>query len=516
MATPVRVLIIAVLLLTSMGASHAQEQPQSKPFRLGLPYPTVHVPAQPGMDPLEYEALTDVDLTTYAEDAGADWRKKEYLIPFNDQPIFPIFSTAEERDGGRSFYAELKPNALFHDGSIATLDDVEFSLNRFPDRTIAHNNILFTKLSRNSFTLSSHRVENWIRFLNVPLKKRTKAGGGIVSAGPYIVTSVDMKKRKVRLKAFEKCVSGPPLAPEVEYTLYRNSDKMMFGFLAGEIDFMCGLNYSQEKVLGNIQGRTVMRYADASLVQLVFNTAKSPTDNVLVRKAISLLIDRHALVSRNNTLRNAIPSQIQFAMSPPVSKPYADPPAPVEAFKLLQKAGYSRTAKGWEKDGMPIRISIEIPTLHSSYISEARLITRWLNEAGLNANLSLNSGDYLHRISSDHHIKISEMHDKFEFSENSELYRPGSSSNLFRNTDSEPANMLAGAKSALLTTTSKEAIIRKVAEYYYTVPLFYPVAVCVGKGGTGYEEMFFRSPILHSTMVRTAPPGQLLGQTGHK
>jgi ABC-type transport system substrate-binding protein len=324
---------------------------------------------------------------------------------------------------------------------------------------------------------------------------------------------VDREKRKAHVKAFEKYVNGPPLAPEIEYTFYDNSEKAMFGFLAGEADFMCGLSRGQEKAIGKLPGIRVVKYASLYIYMLAFNTIKPPMDDILARKAISLLIDRQDLVSRSEYWRGgAIPTQYQFAMSPPVTTPQAGSPAPAEAFKLLKKAGYARTTKGWEKDGKPLRISMGLLSITSPYVAEARIIKRWLEEAGfyIDFETSTDSNDY-----DKYHVSFIQTYDKVDFENNSFEYEPGNSWNIFKSTDPAPAILLAGAKSSSITISAKEAVIRKIADYYYSVPLFYSIEYCVGRGSAKYDDVFFRSPMLFSAINRLIPPGPLRDQAGH-
>ncbi|MBF0635507.1 MAG: hypothetical protein HQK85_12720, partial [Nitrospinae bacterium] len=233
MATPVRIIITAAILIATMGISHAQDKPKSKVLRIGFPFPYFIENSLPDEEPLAYHFLTELPLGTYSEDVETDLWTKGKPLYFHRQRTFPAFSIAQERNGGKTFFAELKPNVFFHDGSIATLDDVEFSLSRHPERSPATQRIKFTKLSSHSFTLTSNRPEYWMRILDVPLKKLVGAvEGKSISAGPYIITSVDRQKRKVFIKVFEKYINGPSLVPEIEYTFYKNSEMAMFGFLA--------------------------------------------------------------------------------------------------------------------------------------------------------------------------------------------------------------------------------------------------------------------------------------------
>lgn len=518
MAIPVRIIVAVALLLASMGMSHAHEQPRAKALRIGLPYPSFISNPLPDEEPLAFEFLADLVLGTYSEDVGADWRAKGEPLYLNHQRVFPAFSTAQELDGGKTFFAELKQNVFFHDGSIATVDDVEFSLKRDLKRDPSIRRVKFAKLSHSSFTLSSDRPENWMKVLDAPLKKQARTGEKSVSAGPYVIMDVDRKKRRVSLKAFEKYVNGPPRATEVEYTFYNNSEAAMFGLLDGETDFMCGLRLRQKKMIVGYSDRKVVRYASHDNFMLMFNTAKPPMDDILVRKAISLFLDRQGLVSASESLQGAaIPTQYQFAMSSPVTKPHADPPDPDGASKLLEKAGYIRTVKGWEKDGKPLKLYMLLAEHRTAYIPEARIISKGLNEAGVNVTFDLvpfiNYAD--RRVFDKFHIMFGASYDKMDFESNSSYFEPGEL-NVFQPMDPGLATLLAGARSDSLTTSAKEAIIRKVADSTYSAPLFYPVDFCASNGDTGYEDVFFRSPMIFSVINRNAPSAPLQSQAGSK
>jgi ABC-type transport system substrate-binding protein len=501
-----------------MGVSYGQQQPQVKPLRMGLTHIGYLGDVPSDYEPLSLPQLTDFSLKEIIGSIQGELESIEGLHYQYFQPVYPAFSFLQERDGGKVFYAELKPNIYFHDGSLATIDDLEFSLYRNLYRDpFAIKRIKFKRLSAVAFTLSSDRLENWYRLLDTELRKRVGAGKMSISAGPYIITAVDRAKQKVSLRKFDKYFAGPPLVPEIEYTLYKNSQMAMFGFLANEVDYLCGLNKGQIEAIGNIPNLRVERYTDLYIFALWFNILKPPMDDIRVRKAISLLIDRKSFLTKSDYLRNSIiPTSYQFAMSSPVTKIHADPPNPAEASKLLQEAGYVRKAQGWEKGGKPLHIAMHMHNRQRGYIPEVRMLKKFLEEAGLKVTFEVAPFNYSNTgatsIPDKYDISFMLDYDKSLFELNAAKYIPGDPNNYYGTMDAAPGNMLAGAKSGSITPGEKEAIIRKVAEYYYEAPLFYLTDYCVGRVGTGYEDLFFSSPFMYSSIIHNTPSG--LSPTG--
>lgn len=511
----IRVIMTTALLVATMGVSYGQQQPQGKPLRIGSASPLSFDGMQANDVPGAPIHLANVSLETVFELAQISQKSNEAILLLKHQIINPPFSYTEERDGGKTFYAELRPNILFHDGSTVTMDDVEFTLqywNRIPG---PFKYLKFKKLSASAFTLSSVKTELWHRILDCDLRKKVGKVEKPVSAGPYILVSVEKGGKKSRLIAFDKYFLGPPPVREIEYTWYDNLQMAMFGFLAGETDYQCGLNKGQVKDIGKIPGIMVKRYAYCDVFAIWFNLSKPPMDDIRVRKAISLLIDPSALVANSEYLRDsAIPTSYEFATSIPVTKPHTNPPNPAEAYELLKKAGYVRTTKGWAKDGKPIRIVMQTYSRYAHYIPEFRIIKKWLDEAGLSSTIKImpNSGVRPKNID-EYDLLLIHDYDKLFFFENAARYTPGDPYNYFGSTDPAPANLLAGAKSGSITPGEKEAIIQKLAEYHYTVPLFYTINYCVGRVGAGYEDLFFKSPMVLSAITTPSDPSP--GRTGH-
>lgn len=149
----------------------------------------------------------------------------------------------------------------------------------------------------------------------------------------------------------------------------------------------------------------------------------------------------------------------------------------------------------------------------SVYIPEARIIVKWLTDAGLNSAFELvKDGD--RQVHNKFDILFGWTYDQMEFAQNHIIYAPGE--NMFQSTNPYPEALLAGAKSSSLTTRSKDAIVRKIADLNYSVPLFYPVEYCAGRGDMGYTDMFFRSPIVYSVITGNTPSTSLRSPTGHK
>ena len=127
------------------------------------------------------------------------------------------------------------------------------------------------------------------------------------------------------------------------------------------------------------------------------NLTKFPTNQLAVRKAISLAIDRTALSQQaeggieppvSNASGLTLPIFQQF-LSPSVANSTLNAHSDIAGAKqVLQQAGYVMGSDGLfrTKSGQKLTINITNPSSFSDYATGDQLIAGWLRKAGIDAN----------------------------------------------------------------------------------------------------------------------------------
>lgn len=322
----------------------------------------------------------------------------------------------------------IDPNARFSDGTPVTSDDVVASWLFHTDKTL-QDLFFFTEYnklekpvaeSKYIVRIKAKKLE-WSNFLTASSMRvfpahvlKTLDGAAYLrdynfkllpGTGPYIVnesdikkgTSVSLRRRNDYWAAKYRATAGQYNFDEYRNIVVRDQNLAFEMFKKGELDSYY-VNISQQWVeelnfenvqRGLVVKRKVFNNYPASTQFLAFNTRRQPWDDVRIREAFALLLNRDQLIKQlffNEylPLTSFFPATIYENPNNP-KNPYD----PEQALKLLADAGWKdRDAQGrLVKNGQPLQIEL----LYSDKGSE-----RWttiyqndLRKVGITLNLRL-------------------------------------------------------------------------------------------------------------------------------
>ncbi len=359
------------------------------------------------------QAFNPFVATQAAYGMGATGLIYEPLIEFDvaaPPKYYPWLATSYAwGDGGKQITFTIRPGVKWSNGKPFTTADVAFTYNMMKKNTA----INLGGLDIASVTTSGDKVT-----LTFPTAQYTNlqqiAGVGIVPAsiwgkvsnpatfadpnpvgtGPFVLDSFTpqgftLKRNPSYWQASKLHVN------KVYFPVYTSNTGALSALFAGEIDwtgnFIPGLK--QKFVATNPQYHHYWE-APGGTNSLMPNLTKWPTNQLPVRKAISLAINRTLIAtegeaSLENPVLNATGLTLPTfaAWSDPVKSMTVSPQAePAAAKAVLKAAGYTLNSGGFfEKNGKVVSITITDPAAYTDYAQDDAIVAQELRAAGIDA-----------------------------------------------------------------------------------------------------------------------------------
>jgi peptide/nickel transport system substrate-binding protein len=218
--------------------------------------------------------------------------------------------------------------------------------------------------------------------------------GNPVGTGPYTVSQ--LTSQGITLKANDSYWGGKPAVGTVEFPTYASSNAALSALQTDQLAWGGNFIPGVQQVFVSGHANHQVWFPPVQTNSLEPNLSKFPTNQLAVRKAISLAIDRTALSQQaeggleppvSSASGLTLPIFQQF-LSPSVASmtlpAHADPAA---AKQVLQQAGYVMGSDGFfrTKSGQELSIDITNPSSFADYAAGDQLIAGWLRKAGINA-----------------------------------------------------------------------------------------------------------------------------------
>jgi peptide/nickel transport system substrate-binding protein len=295
------------------------------------------------------------------------------------------------------------------DGKPLTAADVAFTYNlikKYPDANTTGVPVQSVTSSGNTVTLSFtspqySNVQNITSVYIVPQATYGTVGdpgkyvdANPVGTGPYTVAS--FTPQGITLKANPDYWGGKPAVSTVEFPTYASSNAALAALQTDQLqwggNFIAGVQQVYQAGHSNHQ----VWFPPVQTNSLEPNLEKFPTNQLAVRKAISLAIDRTALSQQaeagleppvSNASGLTLPVFQQF-LAPSVANATLNAHSDIAgAKKVLQQAGYVMGSDGFfrTKSGQELKIDITNPSSFSDYAAGDAMIAQWLRKAGINA-----------------------------------------------------------------------------------------------------------------------------------
>ncbi len=289
---------------------------------------------------------------------------------------------------GRTIRYELRRGVTWSDGRPVTAADVLFTLHaildpRNPVRSHEGYDLIDRAYAVDARTVVFHLRRAWapavmtyfsygfapqfvlpahVLASQAPLRRAAFNAAPNVGDGPYRFVSW-RRGEGLRYQANLRFWRGKPAVESLTIRTIPDPSTNLLLLRAGELDWNL-LAPAQLPVVRGDPNIAFLVVTTAVVAGLAFNTAHAPLDDVRVRRAIAMSIDRDA-ISRKITLglypvTNMIQPQFSWAFDPTVREPPYDPAA---ADRLLDAAGWHRGSGGVrQRDGQALRfVYVQFP-----------------------------------------------------------------------------------------------------------------------------------------------------------
>jgi ABC-type transport system substrate-binding protein len=215
--------------------------------------------------------------------------------------------------GGLEIRLELEPNVKFHDGRPLTSSDVQFTLDtiRDPRRGIDHLRPMLADvqavelITPTEVRLVLERPSGYVlrALAEIPILPmhvhdgNLLAGGALVGSGPYKLVS--HKGGVVHLTRHDRYWGPKPAIADIEFIHEPDAAVALRQAKRGALDIVPALipaHYPEQAAAPGISAVFApLALRPPRLRYLAFNASKAPLDDVRVRQALALLLDRREI-----------------------------------------------------------------------------------------------------------------------------------------------------------------------------------------------------------------------------
>lgn len=322
-------------------------------------------------------------------------------------------AVVETPDGGMTVTVRIKPEAKWSDGQPITCADVAFNWSTTMDER-------WQIVSRKGWELITDVrcpdrqtavfvfAERYAPYLSLvsaaPLPRHVLDGKDFnkffndaipISSGPFLLDHWDRAVEVVLTRNPAYWDAGKedrPYLDEIRYVFVADTNTLKIQLRTGEVDVISPPPDStlKEELEGFPRGAFQIE-PGIYWEQIAFNNAKAPTNDVNVRKAIAYAIDRDQItdvVLKGQVERldsTLLPAKEEYYV--PAWEHVTYDEAKVKEF--LEKAGYQRSGKYYEKGGQPLTVQFKSTAGNDLRLKVAQLLQQRLKANGIRMEIAL-------------------------------------------------------------------------------------------------------------------------------
>lgn len=324
-----------------------------------------------------------------------------------------LASSVETSEDGLVYSIELVEGVTWHDGEPLTADDVVFTVDYFTNNPAASRFARDLNSVEGAEATGDLSVEITLTAPNPSFPLRALADVPIipehiwadvttpeehqfedvsnVGTGPYRITEYSATQ-SYTLEANADYFRGAPAVDELVLVVFADDAGALAAMNSGEVDVIFGqVAPEQIELLGAQEGIEILQGPEYTNQLLNFDAQLPPFDDVAVRQAMSLAIDRQDLV--DTVFLGAATTGNAGWTHPdsPAFNPDIETAYDVDAANsLLDDAGYEDSSGDGirEYEGEPMSFELITPSGDSLRLRSAELVATMLAEIGIQANVA--------------------------------------------------------------------------------------------------------------------------------
>lgn len=284
---------------------------------------------------------------------------------------------------------KLRPGVKWHDGSPFTADDVIWTLRQMGSaKHVGHASVVNIRLADLKKTgplvlqiplksPDARLSDSFVQQNTVMVKNGEKDFTKPIGTGPFVFKSFEVGVRSLCTRNPDYWENGKPYVDQWEDISIDDNSARLNALLAGQIDMMSQLDFAQAKAQksgGKIQ---VIDAPSPAYQVFIMRTDRPPFDDVNVRQAFRLIVDRQQLINvalagfgtpGNDLFGRGLP---YFASSLPVRKQDI-----AQAKSLLKKAGKSN-----------LSVTLQTSDIVPGFTEAATLLAQQAQQAGVKVTI---------------------------------------------------------------------------------------------------------------------------------
>jgi peptide/nickel transport system substrate-binding protein len=289
-----------------------------------------------------------------------------------------------------TFY--LRPEVMFHDGTILSAEDVKYSWERIqnPD-TGAVNFDVFNDVAEinalDDLTVEVKMSRVYSPFLErltslgcaiIPAGSGETTGTQPIGAGPFQFIEREFGNR-VELARWDNYYRGPAFLDAIVSREVTEATVRLTGLRTGEMDMINDIPLDRVADVESDSDLQVRTWYPLSWAFLNFNHNVAPFDDPNVRLAFDHMIDKEVLVQGALWGQGEVTATPSFPNSPYRNSALTARPQDFdEARRLLAASGY---------DPSDINVTFKVTTNYPWHVEAAQIMLEWFRIAGVNAEV---------------------------------------------------------------------------------------------------------------------------------
>lgn len=287
-------------------------------------------------------------------------------------------------EDGKTYTFTIRDGVKFHNGNSMDIYDVEFSLKKMsgkfgdtPTEGLFTNIEEIKILDEKNIAVHLKKPDSsfiyYMKEAIVPDENKDTLGEKAIGTGPYKISKYQ-KEQKIILTKNEDYWGEKPAISTVSILISPNSETNFLKLLSKEINFLTEINSKRLEELKDY--KIVSAPRNLSLI-LALNQKVKPFDDLEVRQAIALAIDKNKLIK---VAMNGHGTPIHTNMSPVMKKFLWETEE--------EKVNISLAKEILEKKGLlPLEFTLKVPNSSKLYLDTAQSLREQLQEIGITLNL---------------------------------------------------------------------------------------------------------------------------------